>query len=128
MVSLFIIIYNEGPDNEEMLSDKVCEYSNVILITAALVAFAGINPAFAVDSLTTAAAETNRTKSVGAIALLATIDVAACGKGTICLQEAKAHILNKAKERPEVFGAIICTAAVVWCARGVAERVVHRHI
>ena len=82
-----------------------------------------INPAIAVDAVANIADMSNKTRSVASIAFLATVDTLACNKAKICYDQ----FIDKAKKNPKTAGVVVCTAAAVWCARGITERVVNRH-
>lgn len=121
--------YNDGCHDQIYLSNHVCDYAGVFAFVAVVVAFGGVSPAQAVDAVGVAALNVgdNKTKSVAAIAILGAIDAGACSKGYQCIFPAKDKMVETVSKNPKLVGYLACTAAIVWCARGVAERAVNQH-
>ena len=120
--------------NDDMLSDRICksasvlicDYGSVIFFTALLVTIFGVNPAFASDIPPAIAGNATKSKSFKAIVFLAALDAASCTKAgqcfTVLKKSVKESVITKAAKDPKIATAVVCTAAIFWCGRGVAGR------
>lgn len=66
-------------------------------------------------------------KTINAIALLSALDMASCAKALQSNNTVKKKLVEKIVKSPKLPTAVICPAAIVWCARGVAEPVINKH-
>lgn len=122
--------YNDGCNDQIYLSDHVYDNASVFAFITIIVAFGGLNPAHAVDVVAGAAANAggNKTRSAAVVALLASVDAVACNKSIKCLVPSKDKVVETVTKNPKGTAAFVCFGAMVWCARGVVERVVNQHL
>ena len=127
---------SDDVNDETYLSDVVVGYSKPILISA-IITLVCNSPAFAVDSAlgkngtamaSALAGNEAKKKSIGAVAILAPMDVVACGKAGSCVNAVTEAAKDNVVKHPKITTAVVCTAAIVWCARGIAERVINSHL
>jgi hypothetical protein len=124
--------YSYGDNKTDGLTktDAIKVYKSTIVI--AVISVFLMNPVMATEVTASAVSGNGKNRTATAIALLATIDTATCGKASACVKSAAETIKGKsvksAKSNPKLATAIVCTAAIAWCARGVAERIINHHL
>ena len=122
--------YTDHVDDSIKLSNTIVAYSHLIVFATFVASFTSVSPGFAADTAGTIVQGANSTqnRSISAIVFLAALDTAACNKGFECLNVAKDKVVEKASSNPKFITTVVCTGAVVWCARGVTEKIINKHL
>lgn len=132
-----IPILYKYPDEENKiyLSQIVYQYSHLIILVAILTA---VTPGLTFGteiaanatqgSCAVGAAGAQAKKSIGALALLDALDTTSCTKASSCVQKGTEKVAEQAAKNPKIVPVVVCTAAIVWFTRDVAERIINKHL